>query len=63
MGAAPGLEVPVTLLPESPHDNRVAARGVFGSRGQDVVIPQGTTMEMVLDRELRFTDSELFGRF
>lgn len=35
---------------------------VFGSRGQDVVIPQGTTMEMVLDRELRFTDSELFGR-
>src|SRR5665213_349986 len=35
--------------------------GVFGSRGQDVVIPQGTTMEMVLDRELRFKDSELFG--
>ncbi len=32
---------------------------VFGSRGKDVVIPQGTTMEMVLDRELRFTDSEL----
>ncbi|MDP9171581.1 MAG: hypothetical protein M3N54_13260 [Acidobacteriota bacterium] len=36
--------------------------GVFGSRGPDVVIPQGTSMEMVLDRELRFTDSELFGR-
>jgi len=33
--------------------------GVFGSRGKDVVIPQGTTMEMVLDRELRFTDAEL----
>jgi len=33
--------------------------GVFSSRGKDVVIPQGTTMEMVLDRELRFTDSEL----
>jgi type IV secretion system protein VirB10 len=32
---------------------------VFGSRGKDVTIPQGTTMEMVLDRELRFTDSEL----
>jgi hypothetical protein len=36
--------------------------GVLGSRGQDVVIPPGTTMEMVLDRELRYTDSELFGR-
>jgi type IV secretion system protein VirB10 len=33
--------------------------GVFGSRGKDVTIPQGTTMEMVLDRELRFTDAEL----
>jgi type IV secretion system protein VirB10 len=33
--------------------------GVFGSRGADVVIPQGTTMEMVLDRELRFTSAEL----
>lgn len=32
---------------------------VFGSRGKDVTIPQGTTMEMVLDRELRFTESEL----
>ena len=36
--------------------------GVFGSRGPDVVIPQGTTMEMVLDRELRFTAAELSGR-
>jgi hypothetical protein len=33
--------------------------GVFGSRGHDVVIPQGTTMEMVLDRELRFTAAEI----
>jgi len=31
---------------------------VFGSRGADVVIPQGTTMEMVLDRDLRFTVAE-----
>jgi hypothetical protein len=36
--------------------------GVFGSRGPDVVIPQGTTMEMVLDRELRFTAAEIAGR-
>jgi hypothetical protein len=36
--------------------------GVLGSRGQDVVIPVGSTMEMVLDRELRFTGAELFGR-
>ena len=35
---------------------------VFGSRGADIVIPAGTTMEMVLDRELRYTDTELFGR-
>jgi hypothetical protein len=32
---------------------------VLGSRGQDVVIPAGTTMEMVLDREISFTDAEL----
>ena len=36
--------------------------GVFGSRGHDVVIPQGTTMEMVLDRELRFTAAEVSRR-
>jgi len=35
---------------------------VFGSRGADVVIAQGTTMEMVLDRELRFTAAEILGR-
>lgn len=33
--------------------------GVFGSRGKDVILPAGTTMEMVLDRELRFTSVEL----
>ena len=32
---------------------------VFGSRGNDVVIPQGTTIELVLDRELVFTDEDL----
>ena len=36
--------------------------GVFGSRGKEVVIPQGTTMELVLDRELRYTDAELSGQ-
>ncbi len=35
---------------------------VFGSRGQEVVIQPGTTMELVLDREIRFTAAELFGR-
>jgi type IV secretion system protein VirB10 len=35
---------------------------VFGTRGQDVNIPAGTTMEMVLDRELRYSEMELFGR-
>jgi type IV secretion system protein VirB10 len=32
---------------------------VLGSRGPDVVIPQGTTMELVLDRELTFTPEEV----
>lgn len=36
--------------------------GVFGSRGHDLVIPQGTTMEMVLDRDLRFTTAEITRR-
>jgi type IV secretion system protein VirB10 len=36
--------------------------GVLGSRGPDVVLPQGTTMELVLDRELRFSDAELRSR-
>jgi hypothetical protein len=35
---------------------------VLGSRGPDVVLPQGTTMELVLDRELRFNDAELRSR-
>ena len=35
---------------------------VLGSRGPDVVLPQGTTMELVLDRELRFSDAELRSR-
>ncbi len=33
--------------------------GVLSSRGPDVVLPRGTTMEMVLDRDLRFTEAEL----
>lgn len=33
--------------------------GVFGSRGPDVVLQPGTTMEMVLDRDLNFTAAEL----
>ena len=33
--------------------------GVLGSRGPQVVLPAGTTMELVLDRELRYTDAEL----
>ena len=33
--------------------------GVLASRGQDVILPSGTTMEMVLDREIRFTPEEL----
>jgi type IV secretion system protein VirB10 len=33
--------------------------GVLARRGPDVVLPQGSTVEMVLDRELRFTDTEL----
>jgi type IV secretion system protein VirB10 len=33
--------------------------GVLGSRGQDVVLPSGTTLEIVLDRDLTFSDSDL----
>lgn len=33
--------------------------GVLLSRGPDAVLPKGTTMEMVLDRELTFTEAEL----
>jgi hypothetical protein len=33
--------------------------GILGTRGPDVVLPPGTTMELVLDRDLRFTEGEL----
>jgi type IV secretion system protein VirB10 len=33
--------------------------GVLGSRGPEVVLPAGTTMELVLDRDLRFTADDL----
>lgn len=33
--------------------------GVLLSRGQDVVLGRGTVVEMVLDRSLEFTDSEI----
>ncbi len=33
--------------------------GVLTSRGAGVVLPPGTTMELVLDRELRFTSEDL----
>ncbi len=36
--------------------------GVLGSRGPDVVLRPGTTMEFILDRELRFTEGELVER-
>ena len=33
--------------------------GVLGSRGPDVILPPGTTMELVLNREMVFTFEEL----
>jgi hypothetical protein len=33
--------------------------GVLGSRGPEVVLPPGTTMELVLDRDLRYTRDEI----
>jgi hypothetical protein len=36
--------------------------GVLGSRGPNVILPQGTTMELVLDRDLRYTPVELGNR-
>lgn len=33
--------------------------GVFGSRGPQVVLPEGSTMELTLDRALEFTAAEL----
>jgi type IV secretion system protein VirB10 len=33
--------------------------GVFGKRGEDVVLRQGTTIELVLDRDLYFTPDDL----
>ena len=35
---------------------------VLGTRGPDVVLPAGTTMDMVLDRDLRYTDADLHAR-
>lgn len=35
---------------------------VFGSRGPEVVLPAGTTMDMVLDRDLRYSGEELHAR-
>ena len=36
--------------------------GILGTRGQDLVVRQGTSMEMVLDRDLIFSSLELPGR-
>jgi type IV secretion system protein VirB10 len=36
--------------------------GILGTRGPDLVVRQGTTMEMVLDRDLTFSSLELPGR-
>ncbi len=36
--------------------------GVLGTRGKDLVVRQGTSMEMVLDRDLTFSSLELPGR-
>jgi len=36
--------------------------GVLGTRGPDLVVRQGTSMEMVLDRDLTFSSLELPGR-
>ena len=33
--------------------------GVLGSRGPQFTLPAGTTMELVLDRDLRYTAAEL----
>ena len=33
--------------------------GILSSRGAEVVLPPGTTMELVLDRDLRFTSEDL----
>jgi type IV secretion system protein VirB10 len=33
--------------------------GVLSSRGAGVVLPPGTTMELVLDRDLRFTSEDM----
>jgi type IV secretion system protein VirB10 len=38
--------------------------GVLLSRGPDAVLDKGTTLEMVLDRPVNFTDTELnFGNY
>ncbi|HXJ42865.1 MAG TPA: hypothetical protein VNH18_26525, partial [Bryobacteraceae bacterium] len=35
--------------------------GILATRGQDVVLPAGTTMELVLDRDLHFNSDDLQG--
>jgi type IV secretion system protein VirB10 len=38
--------------------------GVLASRGPDAVLAKGSTLEMVLDRPISFTESELnFGNY
>ena len=38
--------------------------GVFATRGPDAVLPRGSTVEMVLDRSVSFTEAELnFGNY
>jgi type IV secretion system protein VirB10 len=38
--------------------------GVLASRGPDAVLARGSTLEMVLDRPISFTESELnFGNY
>jgi type IV secretion system protein VirB10 len=35
---------------------------VLVTRGPDLILPKGTTLEMVLDRELRYEPRELAGQ-
>jgi hypothetical protein len=52
-------EQPSEALPAAQHGAASGLAGVLLSRGPDLVLPKGSTFEMVLDRNLRFKDSEL----
>src|SRR5438445_643299 len=60
-----GTKVPLSLINTiSTKHSAAGLIGVLATRGPDAVLAKGTTVEMVLDRPVSFTENELnFGNY